>query len=137
MKHSSEASTQQQKAANLAKYGDFSGYKAIGYTDAEINNMTKAWQAANAPKPTASGSSGTSSKPTQSTAYKDVLAYVKKNPDNAEAYLNSMVDNGLIDPDEALYILQVVLGGNSTPPTYNATNPQNLTDFWRENREQR
>lgn len=35
------------QAANLAKFGDFSGYKALGYTDAQIAAMTSAWALAN------------------------------------------------------------------------------------------
>lgn len=31
-------------AANLAQYGDFSGYKALGYSDAQITTMSKAYQ---------------------------------------------------------------------------------------------
>lgn len=33
-----------QQADTLAQYGDFSGYKALGYTDAQISQMQKAWQ---------------------------------------------------------------------------------------------
>lgn len=32
------------QAQMLAQYGDFSGYKALGYTDAQIANMKKQWQ---------------------------------------------------------------------------------------------
>lgn len=34
-------------AETLAKYGDFSGYKALGYTDEQINNMRKNWSTLN------------------------------------------------------------------------------------------
>ncbi len=33
-----------QQAETMAAYGDFSGYKALGYTDAQIANMQKQWQ---------------------------------------------------------------------------------------------
>lgn len=46
-----------QQADNLAAYGDFSGYKALGYTDSQINKMRQAYQIAQAAK-TKSGSSG-------------------------------------------------------------------------------
>lgn len=36
-----------QKAQNMAQYGDFSGYKNLGYTQEEIDAMQKAWIAAN------------------------------------------------------------------------------------------
>lgn len=37
-----------EQADNLAKFGDFSGYKALGYSDAEIAGMRKVWEAQNA-----------------------------------------------------------------------------------------
>lgn len=37
-----------ETAETLAQFGDFSGYKALGYSDAQIANMRAAWQAANA-----------------------------------------------------------------------------------------
>lgn len=42
----SDAEYQKQAAAadNLAQYGDFSGYKALGYTDSQIAAMKKQWQ---------------------------------------------------------------------------------------------
>ena len=46
-----------QRADNLAAYGDFSGYKALGYTDSQINKMRQAYQIAQAAK-AKSGSSG-------------------------------------------------------------------------------
>lgn len=36
-----------QKAQNMAQYGDFSGYLELGYTQSEIDQMQKAWIAAN------------------------------------------------------------------------------------------
>lgn len=35
------------KAQNMAQYGDFSGYLGLGYTQSEIDQMKKAWIAAN------------------------------------------------------------------------------------------
>lgn len=35
------------KAQNMAQYGDFSGYLRLGYTQSEIDQMQKAWIAAN------------------------------------------------------------------------------------------
>ncbi len=48
-----------QQADNLAAYGDFSGYKALGYTGSQINKMRQAYQIAQAAK-AKSGSSGSS-----------------------------------------------------------------------------
>ena len=39
-------SNQISAADNLAQYGDFSGYKALGYSDGQISNMTAAYKAA-------------------------------------------------------------------------------------------
>lgn len=36
-----------QKAQNMAQYGNFSGYLGLGYTQSEIDQMQKAWIAAN------------------------------------------------------------------------------------------
>lgn len=36
-----------QRAQNMAQYGDFSGYKNLGYTQDQIDQMQKAWIAAN------------------------------------------------------------------------------------------
>lgn len=59
-----EYNKQLTQAQTLAQYGDFSGYKALGYTDAQISSMKKQWQveqavAASSRKKT-SGSSGSS-----------------------------------------------------------------------------
>ena len=62
------------KAQTLAAAGDFSGYKALGYTDAEIANMKASYDAAQllTAKSGSSGGSGTSggstSKPTLTAA---------------------------------------------------------------------
>lgn len=48
-----------QQADNLAAYGDFSGYQALGYTDSQINKMRQAYQITQAAK-AKSGSSGSS-----------------------------------------------------------------------------
>lgn len=50
-----------QQADTLAQYGDFSGYKALGYTDAQISQMQKAWQIQQAIARQKSKSSGSSS----------------------------------------------------------------------------
>ena len=42
-----ERSRLEQQAATLAKYGDFSGYAALGYTQDQIDAMQKVWGAQN------------------------------------------------------------------------------------------
>lgn len=51
-----------QQADMMASYGDFSGYKALGYTDSQINQMRQAYQIAQTAKAKSgrSGSSGSS-----------------------------------------------------------------------------
>lgn len=49
------------QAETLAQYGDFSGYKALGYTDAQIADMKKQWDIAQALKAQKSSGSGRSS----------------------------------------------------------------------------
>ena len=48
-----------QQADMMASYGDFSGYKALGYTDSQINQMRQAYQITQAAK-AKSGRSGSS-----------------------------------------------------------------------------
>lgn len=48
-----------QQADMMASYGDFSGYKALGYTDSQIESMRQAYQIAQTAK-AKSGSSGSS-----------------------------------------------------------------------------
>lgn len=48
-----------QQAEMMSSYGDFSGYKALGYTDAQIGQMRQAYQIQQAAK-AKSGSSGSS-----------------------------------------------------------------------------
>lgn len=48
-----------QQADMMASYGDFSGYKALGYTDSQIESMRQAYQIAQAAK-AKSGRSGSS-----------------------------------------------------------------------------
>lgn len=48
-----------QQADMMASYGDFSGYKALGYTDSQINKMRQAYQITQAAK-AKSGRSGSS-----------------------------------------------------------------------------
>lgn len=48
-----------QQAEMMASYGDFSGYKALGYTDSQIESMRQAYQIAQAAK-AKSGRSGSS-----------------------------------------------------------------------------
>ena len=46
-REATEWNRMKDQADTLAKFGDFSGYKALGYTDAEIAQMRAVWAAAN------------------------------------------------------------------------------------------
>jgi hypothetical protein len=46
-REATEYARMKDQADNLAKFGDFSGYKALGYTDAEIAQMRAVWAAEN------------------------------------------------------------------------------------------
>lgn len=54
----SEQAAALEKAETLAAYGDFSGYKALGYTDAQINLMQAAYQSKLAVQQASKSSSG-------------------------------------------------------------------------------
>lgn len=89
----------QAKAKLLAAAGDYSGYKALGYSDAEIKTMQDAAKA--------TGGSGDGS-----ASYKSVLTKAKgfDNGNDAKSYLERMVDGGYITEAEAAYIYLVELG---------------------------
>lgn len=96
-----EQSAALAKAETLAAYGDFSGYKAMGYTDAQINLMKAAYQsqlAAQQASKKSSGSGGGGSSMTLSTA-KDMA----KNGQFTDAVLNTLRSAGYTDE----YIMSV------------------------------
>lgn len=100
----------------MASAGDFTGYKNLGYTDDQIKKLTDAYNASLVAAGSGGGGRGGSggSKAKNSAGYKDVLSFVKgKTPTEAESYINRMVDQGYITPDEGAYIYQVVLGGGN------------------------
>lgn len=122
------------KAETLATAGDFSGYKALGYSDEEIANLRAKYdsdQAAAKAKASASkSSSGNGAKSTQSAQYSNVRkqAMSYKDIDQAADYLNRMVDGGYITEDEASDIYLVDLGGG-TEPTVTASAPTSYSEF--------
>lgn len=110
--------TRKQAAIELAKsqaaMGDLSGYEALGW-DTSYQRKKQNYdlqQAAAMLAKTKSGSKDTS-KDTKSADYASVLkkAANYKKTDEAKSYLERMVDQGRITPDEAAYIFQVELGG--------------------------
>lgn len=112
-----------EKAQTLAAAGDFSGYKALGYTDEEIANLESAYQQQHTPRSYASGG-GSDSNPQESASYDMILEQARAYDDinDAKAYLERMVDDNYLTAEEAAYLYQVGLGGTpayaNVPTTY-------------------
>ena len=96
-----------QKAQTLAAYGDFSGYKAIGYSDEQIANMKAAYDAeqalaaAKATKSTGGGSNTTKKDKIQYSTINDSL-YNAGIKSEAAAYA-WLMDNGLSSSEATRY----------------------------------
>lgn len=101
------------KAAMLASAGDFSGYKALGYSDAEIAMLQAAYKAEQAAK---NAPEKPDDAPKKSPDYDNVRNKAMSYDDiaEAEAYLQRMVSGGYITEEEYRGILAVDLGGVSS-----------------------
>ena len=102
------------KAQTLGSVGSFDTFRELGYSDEEIQSLANAYAKEQARK--VSGNS-TPDKPQNSNAYDSVLKKATNllkdgSMEDAESYLNNMVDNEYITVDEAVYIYDVVLGGS-------------------------
>lgn len=60
-----------QQAEMMASYGDFSGYKALGYTDSQIESMRQAYQIAQTAKVKSGSSGGKKSRDSSSPVTED------------------------------------------------------------------
>ena len=87
-----------QQADNLAAYGDFSGYKALGYTDSQINKMRQAYQITQAAKAKSGSSRSTGPKKKSDSGMKLSVAekYAKQGIFNQEV-LDAFHKNGYSD----------------------------------------
>jgi hypothetical protein len=91
------------KAETLAQFGNFEGYRALGYTDEQINGMRRAYEAAAAAEAAArmrTGSSGSSSasakaqKAAKTTEYlQSVLDYINTNGLDFEDFMENSADS--------------------------------------------
>jgi hypothetical protein len=91
------------KAEVLAQFGNFEGYRALGYTDEQINGMRRAYEAAAAAEAAArmrTGSSGSSSasakaqKAAETTEYlQSVLDYINANGLDFEDFMENSADS--------------------------------------------
>lgn len=94
-----ERSQMENKAALMAKYGDFSGYKALGYTDAEIALMEATYRNQNAEKYGGGGGDD----PAVSQDYEGLFRAAYDAGDNAKSFIaNNFGDYGF-DKSTGLY----------------------------------
>ena len=120
-----------QKAETLAAYGDFSGYKALGYTDAQIAQMKSAYQTA--AQKASSGGSGSGVKAyTGLGDYAQTLLGLWQQNSGIDIgqNLKSALENGLISQQDYLAALQVAGAygyGTQTPAVQQSTVKNTLT----------
>ena len=116
----------QSTAETLAAYGDFSGYKALGYTDAQIANMSAAYNAQ--VKAQSSGSSGSGTAYFGLGDYAQTLLGLWSNNTSFDLAggLASALAGGLITQKDYIAALQVAgaMGYGQTPA---ASQPQKDT----------
>ena len=121
-------SNQMSAADNLAQYGDFSGYKALGYSDGQIANMTAAYKAAAAAaaaKKSGSGGSGAPRK-TGNSNFSAIDAYVNSGGDSDDYIGLHYKDMGFSNVSQAKAAYNVYLQGKSSTGTTSAAGSQNL-----------
>lgn len=94
-----EQSQLENKAALMAKYGDFSGYKALGYTDAEIALMEATYRNQNAEKYGGGGGGD----PTVSQDYEGLFRAAYDAGDNAKSFIANNFGNFGFDKSTGLY----------------------------------
>ena len=105
-----------QKAETLAKYGDFSGYGALGYTPEEVQSMKSAWDAKNS-KPEEYGGLG---------SYARTLLELYENNAGFDIgqNLQQALENGLItqrDYQAALIAARGIVAGSGAKKTKGST----------------
>lgn len=125
------------KAETLAQFGNFEGYKALGYTDEQINGMKRAYEAAAVAEAAArmrTGSSGSSSaalkaqKEAETTEYlQSVLDYVNANGLDFEDFMENSADSWGITSAmkqqlRQMYMAQQAGDSNPSPAYLNALN---------------
>lgn len=105
-----------QKAETLAKYGDFSGYGALGYTQEEVQSMKNAWDAQNS-KPEEYGGLGSYAK-TLLDLYENNAGF------DIGQNLQQALENGLItqrDYQAALIAARGIVAGSGAKKTKGST----------------
>ena len=105
-----------QKAETLAKYGDFSGYGALGYTPEEVQSMKSAWDAQNS-KPEEYGGLGSYAR-TLLDLYENNAGF------DIEQNLQQALENGLItqrDYQAALIAARGIVAGSGAKKTKGST----------------
>ena len=115
-------------ADNLAQYGDFSGYKALGYSGGQISNMTAAYKAAAAAaaaKKSGGGGGGGGYK-TGNSNFSAIDAYVNSGGDSDDYIGLYYKDMGFSNVSQAKAAYNVYLQGKSSTGTTSAAGSQNL-----------
>ena len=112
-----------QKAETLAKYGDFSGYGALGYTQEEVQSMKNAWDAQNS-KPEEYGGLG---------SYARTLLDLYENNAGFDIgqNLQQALENGLItqrDYQAALIAARGIVAGSGSKKTKESTDGTDDTE---------
>ncbi len=112
-----------QKAETLAKYGDFSGYGALGYTQEEVQSMKNAWDAQNS-KPEEYGGLG---------SYARTLLELYENNAGFDIgqNLQQALENGLItqrDYQAALIAARGIVAGSGAKKTKESTDGTDDTE---------
>lgn len=117
-----EQLTEQEAAIQIAKergaIGDLAGYEGLGWDTSYAKQMQeydRQQAAASLVKSQSGGGREGALAETEGTAYKDVVkkALSYDTPEEAKAYLERMVDDWGLDPEEAAYIYQVLIGGEA------------------------
>ena len=126
-------SNQMSAADNLAQYGDFSGYKALGYTDSQIANMTAAYKAAAAAAAakksgSGGGGGGGGGDKTGNPNFSAIDAYVNSGGDSDDYIGLHYKDMGFSNVSQAKAAYNVYLQGKSGTGTPSAAGSQTLYD---------
>lgn len=115
-----------EKAQTLAATGDFSGYRALGYTDAEIANLKSAYDTAMA----ASYSSGPGSRDGSNAGIVDTMLEMGSDTKAYEYLIGLGYNNAETEQLWSLYESTRDSGSSESIPTFN--NRDDASDYMRE-----
>ena len=136
-----------EKAQTLAAIGDFSGFRALGYTDEQINTMKNVWNAQRQAQATAvrssgggNGGSGKTAEAVDMDYVKDLYSMIKKDDYAVSDWIKEYGSSSKLTADEisALYALEAAEGtgngGKANPQIATAarslTHPIGVAGAW-------